>query len=367
MQKPLIPFLSTLFLLSCSHSPQDNTVRIGTLFHLTGEFAVQGEAFKEGAELAADAINKHGGINGRKLVLIHEDTQYRPLQAVSGAQKLLGRDHVSAVLVSTATEVKAVAPLLRQAKVPGITLWDSSPEIETLGEYLFGLGPWTPSSGEESARFAFDNLKARRAAVIASNTEWSLSVAQFFAEKFKALGGTIVYEAKLNPSETDYRTPLLKLKDAKPDVVYAPVDSNIPQFFSQTKHQKLTIPIITSDVITDDLLITENSGFEGAYQTMTADPHFPATERMKTEYEAFFKKPLTQTSYVAWGYDGVMLIAKALEDPTGKDLYRTLLAIQKFPGASGEISFSAQGSAPRPVTVFMVQGGALQSVNISAL
>ncbi|NDC38330.1 MAG: amino acid ABC transporter substrate-binding protein, partial [Proteobacteria bacterium] len=277
--------LSLLLALSVTPSisasaDEQPPLRIGALLHLTGEFAVQGVAFRQGAELAADEVNTAGGVNGRKIEVVFEDTQYKPILSNSGAKKLSQIDKVAAVLISTATEAKAAGSVLQRDSLPGIVLWDSSPEIEALGEYMFGIGPWAPSSGARSAEFAWNTLKAKRAAVIYSNTEWSQYVAKFFESRMKELGGTIVRHYSLNPEENDFRTVLAKVSESKPDVLYAPIDGNIVAFFEQVQQRKVTIPIITSDIITDEYLETSPKSFEGVYQTMTGAPDSPAAQRM---------------------------------------------------------------------------------------
>jgi len=333
-------------------------LRIGALFHVTGEFAVQGMAFRQGAELAAEELNSAGGVGGRSIELIIEDTQYKPILSNSGAKKLSQIDKVSAVLISTATEAKAAGSVLQRDHVPGIVLWDSSPEIEALGEYMFGIGPWAPSSGARSAEFAYQTLKAKTAAVVGSNTEWSHYVAKFFESRFKELGGTIIRSPSLNPDENDFRTVLAKVAASKPDVIYAPIDGNIIAFFEQAQQMKVSAPFVTSDIVTDEYLETHPQIFEGVYQTMTGAPDSAAAIRMAESYQKKFNAKLSQAQFVAWGYDGVKLVAAAAGHTTDRaQIKDALRATRNFEGASGTITMTPQGSAPRPVHIFRVTNG----------
>lgn len=346
-----------------AHADAPPPLKIGALLHLTGEFAVQGVAFQQGAELAADEVNSAGGINGRKLEVIFEDTQYKPILSNSGAKKLSQIDKVAAVLISTATEAKAAGSVLQRDGVPSIVLWDSSPEIESMGDYMFGIGPWAPSSGTRSAEFAVNSLKAKTVAALSSNTEWSHYVTKFFESRVKELGGTVVRSHSFNPDENDFRTLLAKVAATKPDVIYAPIDGNIIAFFEQVQQMKVAIPIVTSDIVTDEYLETNAKSFEGVYQTMTGAPNSPAAQHMASSYQKKYGAKLSQGQFVAWGYDGIKLIAAAAQTGTTRiQLKDALHAIKELEGASGTLSMSPRGSAPRPVHIFRVKDGAFALV-----
>jgi branched-chain amino acid transport system substrate-binding protein len=361
----LIIVLSLLiFLLAPPASAEEKPVfKVGALLHISGEFAIQGVAFREGAELAAARVNSEGGINGRELKIIFEDTQYRPLLATSGAKKLTAIDQVSAALISTATEAKAAAPVLQKDKIPTIVLWDSSPEIEALGTYIFGIGPWTPASGTKAAEFSRADLKATKAAVLSSNTEWSQYVSRFFEERFRDLGGEIVKSVVLNPDEVDFRTVLRRVKDLSPEVIYAPIDGNIIPFFQQAHKMNIRAPIVTSDIVTEEYLQTEPESFEGVFQSMTGEEDSPTARAVAAAYVGKYGREISQRQFVGWGYDGVMLIAEAARaaDKYG-GLREAILATKELAGASGTITMNPSGSAPREVQMHRVSRGKMNRI-----
>lgn len=360
-----LSFLYGVMLCGCTHAADSGApaarheLVIGALLHLTGEMAVQGVAFKEGIELGVDELNEDRSPGTLPIRAVFEDTQYKPMLAATGGKKLLEIDHAAAVLISTLPEAKAAGPVLLRAQVPTVVLWDSAPDLERMGRGVFGIGPWTPSSGEEGARYAYVKLSARRAVVVSTNTEWSLSVAGFFSDLFGKLGGSTVGSFTVNPDESDFRSVLLKLRDLRPDVVYAPVDANIPTFFRQYRSLRIEAPIVTSDIITDDLLSVDADAFEGSFQTMTADLDFPETRALAERYQKRYHRPLTQTSFVAWGYDAVRVVGVSLrrKGVGSRSPAEELHSLRGFKGASGLIEFNERGSAPRPVVVYQVRAG----------
>jgi branched-chain amino acid transport system substrate-binding protein len=155
-----------------------NPIKIGVLLALTGPYPLQGNAFKEGLALAEADINEHGGIGGVPIKLVIEDTANEAKHALSAAKKLATQDKVVAALMSSDPEARTGGMELQRARIPVIALWDSSPELDDMGDYIFGIGPWTPNSGEVSATFAHSQLRATQAVIINSVDPWAELVAE---------------------------------------------------------------------------------------------------------------------------------------------------------------------------------------------
>lgn len=361
--KRILQILVFTCLISSPTRADRKELKLGALLHLTGEFASYGVAFREGAELAADEINKGKEIPGVSIKLIFEDTEYKPQQAHSGAKKLAYQDKVSGVLVSTLTEIESAGPIFEKARIPAIVLWDSGEQIDALGDYVFSIGPSAELSGQAVARFSFQTLAARRAVILSSNTNFSLSVSRSFASAFKLAGGTIAQELAFNPDENDFRTALQRLKNSNFDVAYAPVDAQLMAFFKQWKQAKFSQPIISTDVITEDNLKEGGAIFEGVYQSMTADPSFAATQAMLQNFRQYFGRDCQQVLLSSWGYDGVKLLAAAYNKAGSTDgMKDELYKLTDFQGASGPIAFSPAGSAPKAPSIFRVQNSRFESV-----
>jgi len=123
-------------------------IKIGALLALTGDVAMQNDAFREGIELATSQINEDGGLDGRTIHIHYEDTRLNAKEAHTAARKLINIDHIQAAINATVIEAKGAGPELENAKIPSITLWDASEDIQKIGRYIFSIGLWTPSSGE---------------------------------------------------------------------------------------------------------------------------------------------------------------------------------------------------------------------------
>jgi ABC-type branched-subunit amino acid transport system substrate-binding protein len=85
-----------------------------------------------------------------------------------------------AAITSSYPELTTGAAEFQRNRIPVVHLWDASPEIEEMGDYLFGIGPWIPSAGEVSAKFAALRLKAVTVVTFHVNDPWSQLVTDYF-------------------------------------------------------------------------------------------------------------------------------------------------------------------------------------------
>ncbi|MBC8145034.1 MAG: ABC transporter substrate-binding protein, partial [bacterium] len=100
----------------------DGTIKIGHYASLTGKEATFGTQVENGIQLALDEINAAGGVLGRKLEVITEDTQSQTQPAVNAVEKLISRDDVVALLGEVASgRTMAAAPISEREKVPMLT------------------------------------------------------------------------------------------------------------------------------------------------------------------------------------------------------------------------------------------------------
>lgn len=339
-------------------------VNIGALMPLTGEFAMQGAAFREGIELAVDEINSAGGVNGRLLKIIIEDTQSSPKLINNAAQKLTSVDKVVAAITITYPETEIGGSRFQQARIPSLALWDSSPQIDAMGEYIFSIGPWVPSGAEVAATFGYNQLNARNAIVVNTVEPWSELIADLFVENFKKLGGKIQGHFRVNPGDGDFRTIVARIKSSQPDMIYAPLTNEIVPFHQQISTGGVTLPRISSDIISDEHISNNPAVFEGIYQSATKDPNNAMMRALESRYENTFKKKITMGWFVATGHDAVKLFAHAIQN-AGADSEKIkdfLYTVQDFPGAAQNISISSGGSSPYYSSMFQIRGGTFVAV-----
>lgn len=339
---------------------QKDPVKIAALIHLTGEYAQFGNAFREGIILATEKVNQEGGIKGQKLEIILQDTQYVMKTVNTLAIKAISLDKVILGLISNYTEVMVAGSVFERAKTPLITLWDAAPEIENLGDYVFGIGIWSPSTSQAAVDYVVDKKNAKTAVTLATNGQWSLAVADNFAKQFKKAGGKILNEIQVNPTETDFRTIVAKIAHLKPDVLYAPLSDNPVAFWKQLHSSGFKGIRITSDTLNEDLVAELGVISDGIFQTQISDPETNATKQMLKEYKSKFGKDCKQIFLTALGYDGVLLAAQAMRQAdvlNPQEINKQLYKIKNYPGAAGLTSIDEKGTAKKKSKVFVIKDG----------
>src|SRR6185369_568756 len=103
---------------------------VGYYGDLSGRTSNFGQSTKNGVEMAADEINKAGGINGRQITILSEDDEGRPEKAATVVTKLIDQDRVVALLGEVASgNTLAAAPKAQAAKVPMISPSSTNPAV----------------------------------------------------------------------------------------------------------------------------------------------------------------------------------------------------------------------------------------------
>jgi branched-chain amino acid transport system substrate-binding protein len=348
-----------ILLLLVVETSQAEVLRIGVLLDLSKVYAPQGQAFQRGIELAAKQINSE---RADTVEVFFEDTQFDAKAAITAAQRLIAQRKVVALFTMSATEQKAVSLMAKNHKIPTVALWDSSPEIEAIGEYSFGFGPWTPATGETSAKFAFQGLNLKAAYIVTQQDEWSEHLGDYFKAEFEKLGGRVVSYDKLDPKNTDFRSTITKIKSSSADVVFAPLPINISQFFKQAKQQSIVQKIIAADVLTDEEIQNSQGAAEGIYHIEASAPD---QEISKALYENYFKQYGSECKlkpFLTWGYDAVLILAASwnrANQTGGKVFAEQIRATKNLETANGKISVSEKGSVPKFPAAHQVIDGKL--------
>jgi len=339
-------------------------IKIGMFASLTGKQAYFGETNSRGASFAVEELNAAGGLLGRKVELLVEDTRSMPGEAATSAKKLLHRDHVVAMVSGTASSpALEVAPLCQAAGVPMVAATATNPRVTETGDFIFRACFADPFQGTVLARFAQDRLHARRVAiVIANGSAYSVGLAKFFRERFITDGGEIVAEPKYSEGEKDFRAQLTAIKAAKPDAVFASGDYLESALLCvQARALGLTMPFFGGDTW-DATALVELGGkaVEGGYFTAHFSPEArdPAVQSFVARFEKRFGlKPDTGMSL---GYDAVMLLADAIKragSTEGRAVRDALAATRDFAGVTGRITIDAQRNAAKSAAIFTVRRG----------
>jgi branched-chain amino acid transport system substrate-binding protein len=335
------------------------TITIGAIGPLTGSAASIGRNSEAAIELAVEEINAKGGINGKKLKIMVEDGQCDAMASSTAAKKLVEVDNVPAIVGGMCSaETMAAAPIAEAGSTVLLSNCSSNPAITEAGDYIFRIYPSDNFQGKISAEFAFNELGAKKAAILSCQSDWCTGLKEVFSRRFPELGGTIAAEEEFAQGTNDMRTQLLKIKKANPDVIYfLAYEEEAISGIKQAKELGIETQLLGGDSFAGQVIwdAVGNAG-EGIMYTA---PTVALTKEFK---DAMLQKTGSEeiTTCAPQAYDAVYLIADALRTcgENSKCIKEELYKVQGYSGVSGKIGFDKKGDlATAEYAIMKVENG----------
>lgn len=350
----LLVLIFSLIYLNKNKKTSEQTVTIGSIVPLTGETAIHGIRVKHGIELAVEEINRTGGIDGKKLEVSYEDSQCDPAKATASAYKLLSEGIQVLLGPQCSSEAMAVAPIAEENKILMFASIASVPALSNAGDYIFRNSESGSMHGTQMADFVYKKLNIKTVAILYINLDNGIAYKDSFKDTFESLGGKIVAIESYEKGNTDFRTPLTKIKIAKPELIYIGGQA-AEHAIKQIKELGIDSKIASMNGIeVPELWQVAGDAAEGVYFTSSAfDPlnKNPQIQSFVKEYNKRYEEEVE--AFSANGYDATMLIAEGLkkcgENPTCIKDY--LYSTKDYPGVGGSISFDANGDVKKVLEV----------------
>ncbi len=345
MKKYLVILLIAFLGLSCGKK-DDNEIKIGALFPLTGDVASYGINAKNGIELKIDEVNSTGGISGKKIVIDFQDDKNSIKDAVNIFTDFVSIKKYPIVLGSAGSSVSlALVPIAKSNKVLLMSPVSSSAKLSTEGgEYFFRTVPSDNLQAEMLTNWVIKE-GIKKVAVIYTNNSWGKPLSDAFIELFTKNGGEVVFSEGFRENTNDYRTLILKMKKFDFEAIITPTyPKEGGQFVKQLKEAGISTKLFGGDNwgAPEFLSIAKNAA-EGACFTFPSDSKSDLFNRFSMNYERKYKvKPDIISAY---GYDAAAAVVKAIESSKtlqSDDIRKALLTIS-FEGVSGKIAFKPNG------------------------
>lgn len=367
---PLVGLLALLLPFgSCAGPSQQGpatstTIKIGYFGDLSGPTFNFGQSAKNGVLLAAAEINRAGGINGRKLDVVIEDDQGSPERAATVVNKLVHQDNVVALIAGGASGSSlAAGPNAQAAKVPMISPSSTNPAVTQIGNYIFRACFIDAFQGDVMARFAFNTLKARKAAIMLDyNSPYSRGLTDFFELSFTKLGGEVVSKQSYTQGDADFKGQLSSIKATEPDVVYLPgYYGDIAIIAKQARQLNITQPLLGGDGWdAPELWQLAGDALNGSYISnhYSVDDPSPATQKFAQDYR-FQSGNLAPDAHAALAYDAMRFLGEAIQraGTEGPKLRDALAVTKNFAGITGIISMDQDRNAVKPAVVLKLEDG----------
>ncbi len=326
-----------------------DSFKIGLILPMTGPFASTGKQIEAAARLFMAQNGNTAG--GKKVELIVKDDTGTPDVTKRLAQELVVNDKVQVLAGFGLTPLAlATAPIATQSKTPLVVMAAATSSITQASPYIVRTSFTLPQAAVAIADWAPKN-GIKKVVTLVSDYGPGIDAEKFFKDRLQFNGGQVVETLRVPLRNPDFAPFLQKVRDAKPDALYAFVPSGagaaLMKQFAERGLDKAGIRLIgTGDVTDDDIL----NGMGDVAVGVVTSHHYSAAHDSplnKKFVEAFTKANgnLRPNFMAVGGYDGMKLIYEALKKTKGAGGGDALLAAMKgqvFESPRGPMFIDAQ-------------------------
>ena len=230
-------------------------------------------------------------------------------------------------------------------------------------EYTYRVCFIDPYSGEVMANFAWEDLGAKRAAILYDiSSDYSMGVRQYFTENWLKLGGEIVADEALKAGDVDFRPQLTSIKNAGPDVIIMPLMfKEVALSANQARDLGITATMLGGDGWPSlQLLEIAGDAVEGSYYVDHADVKAPDLTEFREQYKEAYGKDIEITAVM--GHDALMLMKAAIEKAGVAEPWAIRDALETIEGVkvlTGEINMNPKTHNPdgKSAVIIKIENG----------
>ena len=325
-----------------SKAESKEDIVFGGSIPLTGVFAFAGIGIDQGIKDYLTILNESGGIKGRKVRYVPEDTGYKVDQSMAAFKKITSQNKVSFYYADSTAFVKTVNPELERAQNILMTGASFAKEISDAQKYplQFIVGPNYSEMVSILLQYIVKTKPGAKIALVYSDTEFGRDPVEAARAEAKKLGLNLALEIVTPPSSVDVSAEVIKLRRADPDftIFHGYVSAPIPEFINQAKALNMKTAFMGTFWSMDNTTVMrmgENAdGFLGVmpyryyYDTEGKSPMLERIRKMRPSYQT--------TGYIQ-GFLSTMLLTEAAKrtldagnELTGKNMKTALSSIRNF-------------------------------------
>ncbi len=341
-------------------------VKVFGLVELSGTGATSGTNFNDGVRLAVKEINAAGGILGRKIDYVFNDTQSQPqiakalaVKAIDdGAYVVMGPVFSGSILVSMAET--------RRAEIPNFTGGEAAAITQQGNPYIFRTSFTQASAMPKVARYIHDTVKARSVAIIWVNNDFGKGGRDVFLKSIEPLGIKVAADISTDPGQVDFSAAVLKARQANADALFVySNEEESARALRELKKQGYDKPIIGETVLTSQKVIElagDAANGAVAHVGLTADAPNPLIKDFSAKFQKEYKYKPDHNGLK--GYTA-MYVVKAVSEKIGKldpkafakAMHGVSLSAKQYPGILMDVSFDDKGDLDRESFMTKVVNG----------
>jgi branched-chain amino acid transport system substrate-binding protein len=330
----------------------DSEILVGTITDLSGVTAVQGVNNANAVRLAFDEVNEKGGINGRKIRYIVEDSQYQVPRAVQAINKLINNDGVFFTIEDGGTPMNnATFPMALEKNVPKLLPLSAARSMfEPFNRLKFSQYSSYVDQMRAGVKFFVEQRGKKAICAMYQDTDFGKDVLAGAQMQAEAMGLKIVATTAHKPTDTDFTAAVAKLREANCDLItMGTIVRDSTLIIATVKKVGWNVDLL-GQVASYDTAIAEAPGnvAEGFYAMSPSlyaypdDPR-PAIKAFTEKYKARYGVDVNYLGEM--GYTSAQIAIEALQragrDLTVDNLVKAMESIQDFHDLfGGTYSFS---------------------------
>jgi len=336
-------------------------IKIGVIGPLTGIRATGGEYMRKGLEMALEEINSEG-INGEKMKLVYEDTQYKPDVAMNGFRKLTDVEGIKFVIgFQNSSCLLSCAPIAEEKKVLIIGYGTQANKISEAGDYIFRTQIASRQELPVVADFIRNKLNLSRIAILYLLSDYGIEYNEILTEEFEKLGGELVASEGFKAEEKDFRTQLTKISGSNPEAIFVVgASKHIGMIINQAHELGINIQFLGgSPIESKDILNIAGNLANGVIYPYpyNIESTIESQKSFRDKYKEKYKEPPTMLA--ANAYDALKLLAEGIKK-CGENVEcvkNYLYSVKDYHGASGKISFDENGDVQKEFVFKTIKNG----------
>ncbi len=324
-------------------------IYIGVSGPLTGPNAQYGAQWQKGFDLALEEINAAGGIDGRPLQYIFEDSQSDPKQSVVIAQKFVADPRIIVELGDfSSTASMAASQIYQRGGLVQFGFTNSHPDFTYAGgDYTWSTSVTQLQASPALADLAVTGLGLQRLAVFQINNDWGKATFDLFAPRVEELGGEIVAHEAYLADEKDFRSALTNARAGNPDgIIFLAYQADGALIAQQAREAGFELPFVGSaSMQSPDFISLGGEAAQGTHilgEFTTTDPR-PEVQAYVESFRAKYNEEPDLFSTTA--YDTIRLMAAAIElgGPTREGIHSALPQLKDVPSVIyGTVTFDPE-------------------------
>lgn len=349
-----VMLITVLFIGGCAEqdvqTPQKEApaLKVGFIGPLTGDAAYVGIPIMQGVQLAVEELRTQG----TTIEAFYEDGKCNGRDALTAYQKLTQIDGVTAVIVTCSPELLSIASAAEGDHVLVLSPSATAPSITTAGDHVFRLSPSDAQQGKIGAEL-MQQESYQKVGIFFVDHDYGVGLD---AVVRSALRDTVVISERYSPGAADFRTSLLKIKDAGVEGLYLvafPKEGSL--ILKQMKELGMSMPVVAAEAIKDDVILPVGEGITITVPSSQGESY----EAFAAAYQRRFNE--APKLYSGEAYDTMNVVSLAAQKST--DLIEGMKQVATYNGVAGVVTFDRNGDVEKPYDMFTVKNGAFVKVS----